>query len=162
MNKVSSEYFLSKQLTFPHTGGAILTIRACQFGTILIIRWAGVDSHGHWQAVGKGRCAQPYGSVYTNHLSSEVSLHHHYHDVVKVISVETALPWKRSSRLTPELYLSVLQQVSQCLQVKRMRVSLSRLSRQVDLSISLTHQLHHISQENAVLSPPLRLFDSFN
>lgn len=44
----------------------------------------GIDS-----AVRKRRCAEPYGSVYTNHLSSMVSLYHQHHDALKVILVET-------------------------------------------------------------------------
>lgn len=48
-----------------------------------------------------------------------VSLYHLYHHVLKVILVETALHRNCGSHLIPELYLSVLQQELQCLQVKQ-------------------------------------------
>lgn len=112
--------FFSKQLTFP-------VIPACHFATIQnngkhkLMRKVGVDSHGHWQAVRKRTCAEPYGSVYTNRFSSMVSLYHQHHDALKVILVETTLHWNYSSHRIPELYLSVRQELK-CWQVKEMQV----------------------------------------
>ncbi len=95
MNERSSDSFPEKQLTFPSHRWCDNTVWAIlpPFRTKAkhkLIRWEGVDSHGHWQ-VRKRRCAEPYGSVYTNHISRMLSLYHHYRDALKVIWVKTAL-----------------------------------------------------------------------